>query len=182
MKHNVYKTMKFFLKKASVNFTFWFSRNHNVKILAQFFTQEHVLHVSASKIKLLEAAEEMELVKRDRHGQMREFTVDQLEDFLPEGEPVEGRLIYFLIRMESILGCVKWFGQFRHLTWQLTVNSIPAIATIHSFCGSEFMLSCMAHMATIIISVTVPCLPVGRQCLNANSVLAHDMEQLAIFS
>lgn len=31
----------------------------------------------------------MELVKRDQHGQLREFTVDQLEDFLPEGMHVD---------------------------------------------------------------------------------------------
>ncbi|XP_067003378.1 anoctamin-10 isoform X2 [Anabrus simplex] len=43
------------------------------------------LHVSASKIKFLEVAEELELKKRDREGILREFTVSQLEDFLDEG-------------------------------------------------------------------------------------------------
>lgn len=47
------------------------------------------MHVSASKIKFLETAEEMELVKEDRNGQLREFTVDQLEEFLPDGMHVE---------------------------------------------------------------------------------------------
>lgn len=56
------------------------------------FVQGFVLHISASKIKFLEAAEEMEIVKQDRHGTMREFTVDQLEEFLPEGAHVEDLL------------------------------------------------------------------------------------------
>ncbi|XP_071053046.1 anoctamin-10 isoform X1 [Onthophagus taurus] len=50
------------------------------------------LHVSASKIKFLECAEEMELVKMDIHGQMREFTVGELDDFLSEGMHVDDLL------------------------------------------------------------------------------------------
>ncbi|XP_018321990.1 anoctamin-10 isoform X2 [Agrilus planipennis] len=46
-------------------------------------------HVSASPIKFLEIAEEMELVKRDKHGQMREFTVNDLENFLVDGMNVD---------------------------------------------------------------------------------------------
>lgn len=34
----------------------------------------------------------MEIVKQDRNGQIREFTVDQLEEFLPEGGHVEDLL------------------------------------------------------------------------------------------
>lgn len=34
----------------------------------------------------------MEIVKEDRNGQMREFTVDQLEEFLPDGGHVEDLL------------------------------------------------------------------------------------------
>nr|XP_023025137.1 anoctamin-10-like [Leptinotarsa decemlineata] len=48
-----------------------------------------ILHLSASKIKLLEAAEEMELMKQDRNGHIREFTVASLEDFLPEDKHVD---------------------------------------------------------------------------------------------
>lgn len=48
-----------------------------------------VIHISASKIKLLEAAEDMELTKKDINGVMREFTVENLEDFLPEGTHVD---------------------------------------------------------------------------------------------
>ncbi|GLV46184.1 Abnormal X segregation [Carabus blaptoides fortunei] len=47
------------------------------------------LHVSASKIKFLEVAEQMELQKRDRTDQMREFIVGQLEDFLEDGMTVD---------------------------------------------------------------------------------------------
>ncbi|CAH1183687.1 unnamed protein product [Phaedon cochleariae] len=43
-----------------------------------------ILHLSATKMKFLEAAEEMELMKEDRIGVMREFTVASLEDFVPE--------------------------------------------------------------------------------------------------
>lgn len=44
--------------------------------------QDIILHVSASKIKLLEAAEQLELQKKDKEGRLREFTVGRLEDFL----------------------------------------------------------------------------------------------------
>lgn len=45
--------------------------------------------MSASKLKFLEVAEEMDLIKEDRHGVMREFTVAQFEDFLKEGMRVD---------------------------------------------------------------------------------------------
>ncbi|CAG9854829.1 unnamed protein product [Phyllotreta striolata] len=48
-----------------------------------------VLHISATKIKLLEAAEEMELSKIDSNGVMREFSVESLEDFLKEDTHVD---------------------------------------------------------------------------------------------
>ncbi|KAK4879968.1 hypothetical protein RN001_008114 [Aquatica leii] len=51
-----------------------------------------VLHISASKIKFLEAAEEMEIIKCDKSGQQREFTVSNLEDFLPDGMHVDDLL------------------------------------------------------------------------------------------
>jgi len=44
-----------------------------------------MLHVSATKRKLLEAAEEMELKKLDRSGLMRDLTVAHLDDFLVDG-------------------------------------------------------------------------------------------------
>ncbi|XP_069698153.1 anoctamin-10 isoform X2 [Periplaneta americana] len=50
------------------------------------------LHVSASKIKFLEVAEELELKKRDRCGLIREFTVSQLDDFLEDGMHVDDLL------------------------------------------------------------------------------------------
>lgn len=56
------------------------------------FKQPIVVHISASKIKFLEAAEEMEIVKMDKNGQMREFTVTQLEEFLADGMSVEDLL------------------------------------------------------------------------------------------
>lgn len=43
-----------------------------------------MFHISASRIKFLETAEEMEMIKEDSSGQMREFTVAQLEDFLQD--------------------------------------------------------------------------------------------------
>ncbi|XP_065163565.1 anoctamin-10 isoform X3 [Atheta coriaria] len=51
-----------------------------------------VLHISASQIKFLEAAEEMEIVKMDKHGVMREFVVNDLEEFLAEGMHTEDLL------------------------------------------------------------------------------------------
>lgn len=50
------------------------------------------LHLSASKIKFLEVAEELELRKRDSAGLMREFLVSQLEDFLVDGMHVDDLL------------------------------------------------------------------------------------------
>lgn len=48
-----------------------------------------ILHISASNIKFLEAAEEMEIMKSDKNGQFREFTVNDIEEFLPDGMHVE---------------------------------------------------------------------------------------------
>jgi len=56
------------------------------------FFQGLTLHVSASKIKLLEVAEELELKKRDKNGLIREFTVSQLDDFLEDGMHVDDLL------------------------------------------------------------------------------------------
>ncbi|GFG34765.1 hypothetical protein Cfor_04644 [Coptotermes formosanus] len=50
------------------------------------------LHISASKIKFLEVAQELELKKRDRCGLIREFTVCQLDDFLEDGMHVDDLL------------------------------------------------------------------------------------------
>ncbi|XP_049822312.1 anoctamin-10 isoform X2 [Aethina tumida] len=51
-----------------------------------------ILHISASKIKFLEIAEEMEMVKTDRNGIMREFIVAELEEFLPNDMHVDDLL------------------------------------------------------------------------------------------
>jgi len=56
------------------------------------FFQGLTLHVSASKIKFLEVAEELELKKRDKNGLIREFTVSQLDDFLEDGMYVDDLL------------------------------------------------------------------------------------------
>jgi anoctamin-10 len=56
------------------------------------FFQGVTLHVSVSKIKYLEVAEELELKKRDKYGMTREFTVSQLDDFLDDGMSVDDLL------------------------------------------------------------------------------------------
>lgn len=48
-----------------------------------------ILHISASKIKFLQIAEEIEITKKDKNGVLREFVVSQLEDFLSEGMHVD---------------------------------------------------------------------------------------------
>lgn len=98
----------------------------------------YIFHISASKIKFLETAEELEMIKEDRSGQMREFTVAQLEDFLkddmhdddlltmserqtivrheleniralPEESHIPGYVTYSLYEGQSILQvCEKW--------------------------------------------------------------------------
>jgi anoctamin-10 len=56
------------------------------------YFQGLTLHVSASKIKFLEVAEELELRKRDKCGLIREFNVSQLDDFLEDGMHVDDLL------------------------------------------------------------------------------------------
>lgn len=56
------------------------------------FFQGLTLHVSASKFKFLEVAEELELKKRDRRGLTREFVASQLDDFLEDGMHVDDLL------------------------------------------------------------------------------------------
>lgn len=56
------------------------------------FFQGLTLHVSASKIKFLEVAEELELKKCDKNGLIREFNVSQLDDFLEDGMHVDDLL------------------------------------------------------------------------------------------
>lgn len=50
-----------------------------------FFFQGVTIHLSASKFKILEVAEEMELRKSDSAGLVREFVLTELEDFLEDG-------------------------------------------------------------------------------------------------
>ncbi|XP_063229785.1 anoctamin-10 isoform X3 [Bacillus rossius redtenbacheri] len=56
--------------------------------------EDLILHVSASKLKFLEVAEELELKKRDRAGLVREFNVAQMEDFLLDGMHVDDLLTF----------------------------------------------------------------------------------------
>ena len=70
-------------------------RKHNIALNLEcnldqlLFFQGLTLHVSASKIKFLELAEELELKKRDKCGLIREFAVSQLDDFLEDGMHVD---------------------------------------------------------------------------------------------
>ncbi|XP_044726729.1 anoctamin-10 isoform X2 [Chrysoperla carnea] len=86
---NVNKTtLKWIVDKIKGN-----KRNGGAELLIQKQPYDKneglILHISATKIKFLELAEEMEIVKQDRFGVMREFTVDQLEDFLEPGMHVD---------------------------------------------------------------------------------------------
>lgn len=69
---NVYNSIFFDL------FSFFFNQVYKYLV----WLQDIILHVSASKIKLLEAAEHLELQKKDKFGRLRDFTVGHLEDFL----------------------------------------------------------------------------------------------------
>ena len=44
-----------------------------------------MLHLTASRIKLLETAERMEIRKKDRDGFLRDFTCAELDEFLGDG-------------------------------------------------------------------------------------------------
>lgn len=54
--------------------------------------QEYTFHISATKYKLLETAEDIELVKEDARGVPREFTVADLDDFLTDDRTIDSLL------------------------------------------------------------------------------------------
>ncbi|ERL93458.1 hypothetical protein D910_10749 [Dendroctonus ponderosae] len=54
--------------------------------------EEYTFHISATKIKLLEIAEDIDLVKPDPRGRPREFTVASLDDFLIDGTTIDDLL------------------------------------------------------------------------------------------
>lgn len=56
------------------------------------FLQEYTFHISATRIKLLEIAEDIDLVKLDPRGRPREFTVASLDDFLTDGTTIDDLL------------------------------------------------------------------------------------------
>jgi anoctamin-10 len=82
-----------------------------------------ILHVSASKIKFLEVAEELELRKRDKCGLVREFAVSQLDDFLEDGMHVDDLLTtaekQYIVRHE--------LENIRALADELHVPGYPAL-------------------------------------------------------
>lgn len=54
--------------------------------------QEYTFHISATKYKLLETAEDIELVKEDARGVPREFTVADLDDYLTDDRTIDSLL------------------------------------------------------------------------------------------
>lgn len=65
------------------------------------------MHVSASLERILEAAEEMEICKKDSSGLVREFVLPQLNDFLLEGIHHTYLLTLFLVEIKSCLKRLK---------------------------------------------------------------------------
>ncbi|KAB0797482.1 hypothetical protein PPYR_08475 [Photinus pyralis] len=107
-----------------------------------------VLHISASTIKFLEAAEEMEIMKCDKNGVRREFTVSSLEDFLPDGMHVDDFLTTAEkqkiikhelenIRALPVEGCIPGYPQYTLYEGQsilhvcLVEHLIKAIYPLH---------------------------------------------------
>lgn len=54
--------------------------------------EEYTFHISATKYKLLETAEDIELVKEDARGVPREFTVADLDDYLTDDRTIDSLL------------------------------------------------------------------------------------------
>ncbi|XP_056630386.1 anoctamin-10 isoform X1 [Diorhabda sublineata] len=95
------------------------------------------LHVSASKIKLFEAAEEMELMKKDKAGVLREFTVQALEDFLTEDMSVDG--LFTIAERQTITR--HELENIRALTED---NHIPGFPEYRLYGGQSIVQVCLS--------------------------------------
>lgn len=84
-------------------------------------TEEHTFHIAASKIKLLEVAEEIELIKQDVRGQFREFSVAQLDDFLPDDKSIDDMLT--ILDRQNIV--IHELGNIRALDWEKFIPGYP---------------------------------------------------------
>lgn len=97
-----------------------------------------VLHISASTIKFLEAAEEMEIMKCDKNGINREFTVNNLEDFLPDGMHVDD----FLTTAEKQKIIKHELENIRALPQE---NSIPGYPQYTLYEGQSIIHVCLTE-------------------------------------
>ncbi|KAJ8969671.1 hypothetical protein NQ317_002698 [Molorchus minor] len=107
-------------------------------VRARMYSCVYVFHVSASKIKFLEVAEEMELRKKDRSGKMREFTVAQLEDFLPDDMHVDDLLT--VAERQSIVR-----HELENVRALAEDDHIPGYATCNLYEGQSILQVCQEY-------------------------------------
>ncbi|KAG5865434.1 hypothetical protein JTB14_007521 [Gonioctena quinquepunctata] len=96
-----------------------------------------ILHISASKIKFLEVAEEMELMKEDRNGHVREFSVASLEDFLPEDKHVDD--LFTTAEKQSL---VRY--ELENIRALAEDDYIPGYPTYSLYVGQSILQVCQA--------------------------------------
>ncbi|KAL1490361.1 hypothetical protein ABEB36_013072 [Hypothenemus hampei] len=85
--------------------------------------EEYTLHISANMVKLLEVAEDIELIKMDSQGRPVEFTVAQMDDFLIDGKKVDDLIT--LAERQSII--LHELGNIRALTYEKSVPGYPSM-------------------------------------------------------
>lgn len=95
------------------------------------------IHVSATKIRLLEAAEEMELMKKDKTGVLREFTVEALEDFLSEDMRIDD--LFTIAERQTIIR--HEIENVRALTDD---KYIPGFPEYHLYSGQSIVQVCLS--------------------------------------
>ncbi|XP_043241381.1 anoctamin-10-like isoform X3 [Amphibalanus amphitrite] len=88
-----------------------------------------VLHLTASRIKLLETAERMELRKKDRDGYLRDFTCAELDEFLGEGG-VDG-LLTMCEKQRIVL------HELEHIRARSAEHQLPGYPSIQLFPGQS---------------------------------------------
>ncbi|XP_044750603.1 anoctamin-10 isoform X2 [Coccinella septempunctata] len=106
--------------------------------------EQYILHVSATRAKFLDTAEEMEMMKEDSVGQMREFTVKQLDDFLPQGMNVED--LFTVAERQTIVR-----HELENIRALPEDNHVPGFPTVSLYEGQSVFSVC--RMQGIITNV-----------------------------
>ncbi|XP_026479834.1 anoctamin-10-like [Ctenocephalides felis] len=111
-------------------------RHGGAELLLRKQPHEHdqgiIFHISASKIRLLEGAEEMALLKPDLAGNIREFDLEHIEDFLPDKAGPEQLLT--TSEMQSIV-----WRELINMKAQADEKSLPGYAEVQLYHGQSII-------------------------------------------